>query len=204
MNMLITITLGFLVVSSNSMPCPNQNLDKFQNDTCLECEKIVDIISYEVDYANKSLNYIIKLVKDICDVSGPIVKPQCDKVLDNISNIIIMITKGFNSTKICKAFKFCPSKIISSNNDTCSVCEIITNSIRQDIKLGNTTFNNILILIKDICDIVHAPIVSKQCVNTINSIEKIESLIMQGLSDLQICSILHMCKNQLNSVLVSI
>ena len=48
-------------------------------------------------------------------------------------------------------------------------------------------------MIKDICQLIHAPIVTQECVGIMNSIEKILNMTKAGNNSSEICHNLHYC-----------
>ena len=77
------------------------------NQTCQECEKLVEIISIEEHKMNHTLAEIIKIVRDICqDIGGPSGK-ECIFVVNNIQEIVNWITAGLTPNNICHKLGFC-------------------------------------------------------------------------------------------------
>ena len=81
----------------------NNNL--LNNNSCILCEKLIILISN--DKLNKTISDIIIVIKDICSsISGPSGK-ECVFILNNIQNIIKMISNGLTPTAICRDLGFC-------------------------------------------------------------------------------------------------
>ena len=87
----------------------NTMYNSINNKTCILCENLVRIISYDADKLNKTIYDIIIVIKDICSsISGPSGK-ECVFILDNIQKIIKMISQGLTPYAICKELGFCNS-----------------------------------------------------------------------------------------------
>ena len=190
--------LALLLTLGNSFPindCQNQTIE-VNNNTCHDCEAVVNVIIHEVKFANKTINEIIKVVESICNLTSPIIKNECEFILKNIKNIINWATHGFNSTQICQKLNFCKSLdnfVPLSHNITCDVCHTITTIVIKEIKLGNNTFNGIVNLVKEICDIFGQPIISQECDFYIDQLKHIEHWIVEGLTWKEICQKLGLC-----------
>ena len=188
--------LIFAISANNIVYTYPSNKVNYQhtNPSCVFCQDVVEIISDEVHYANKSVNQIINAVESICNISGPIVKPECDHILKDISEVLNLITKGFNSTKICQMIHLCNYTICSIKEiNKCRFCNFLTSKVRRAISLGNSTFNDLLSLIDDICRMSHTPVVSQECDFFITEIKNIEHWIFSGKNNTQICDKLHFC-----------
>tara|TARA_B100001964_G_C13638376_1_gene339479 strand:+ start:97 stop:495 length:399 start_codon:yes stop_codon:yes gene_type:complete len=89
---------------------------------------------------------------------------------------------------------------ISDPNVTkCELCELLVNITSHELKKGNKTFHDIVVLIEDLCDIIGGKIVSEECNFFLNNLSKIEELIVDGYSAKHICEYFHMCnKSKVN------
>ena len=68
---------------------------------------MIEFITYELNHYNSTVYDLITLIKDICkDIFGPGGR-ECILIVDNISEIIQMITNHTNSTEICKDLFLC-------------------------------------------------------------------------------------------------
>ena len=110
------ITLAF---SSMARPIENNNIDfhpNATNQTCQECEKIVDIIAVNDKILNKTITNIIEIVRGVCrDISGPSGR-ECLLVLDNIQSIMVWIANGLTAPVICHRLGFCSNSTNISEN----------------------------------------------------------------------------------------
>lgn len=177
----------------NTYPISKYSVLKQNNQSCNICLDVVGIISDEIRYANKSLNQIINVVEAICNISDPIIKPECDNILNEISYILKLITNGFNSTKICQMIHLCNYKLYDIYFNRCQFCDFMTSEIRTAIYLGNSTFNDLLDLIVVICRTVHTPVISYECEFLLTNIKNIEKWMFNGINNTKICDNLHFC-----------
>jgi hypothetical protein len=82
------------------------------NTTCTTCEYVVDFVFTEVTTYNKTIHDVAELTKDLCDViGGPIVKQECDFILNNLEKIFDFIQEGLNPEQVCEYLALCPSFI---------------------------------------------------------------------------------------------
>ena len=78
-------------------------------------------------------------------------------------------------------------------NTSCKFCQGMVNLIDNEFQKYNKTIYDITSMIKDICQLIHAPIVTQECVGIMNSIEKILNMSKAGNNSSEICHYLHYC-----------
>ena len=78
-------------------------------------------------------------------------------------------------------------------NTSCKFCQGLVNLIDNEFQKYNKTIYDITSMIKDICQLIHAPIVTQECVGIMNSIEKILNMAKAGNNSSEICHSLHYC-----------
>ena len=78
-------------------------------------------------------------------------------------------------------------------NTTCKFCQGLVNLIDNEFEKFNKTIYDITVMIKDICQLLHAPIVTQECVDIMNSVEKILNMTKSGNNSIEICHSLHYC-----------
>ena len=78
-------------------------------------------------------------------------------------------------------------------NSSCKFCQGLVNLIDNEFQKYNKTIYDITSMIKDICQLIHAPIVTQECVGIMNSIEKILNMTKAGNNSSEICHNLHYC-----------
>ena len=77
------------------------------NQTCQECESLVNIIAVESKVLNKTITNIIEIVRGICnEINGPSGK-ECLVVLNEIQQIMTWIANGLTAPVICHRLGFC-------------------------------------------------------------------------------------------------
>ena len=75
--------------------------------TCRACKDMIEFITYELNNNNSTLYDLITLIKDVCSrIFGPGGR-ECVLIVDNIYEIIQMITNHTNSTQICRNLFLC-------------------------------------------------------------------------------------------------
>ena len=80
-----------------------------QPNKCKICIDVVNMLEYGLHMGIKIINDLITLVNDLCeDIGGPIVKKECDFILNNITKIINMLEKGVKPEIICQKLNECP------------------------------------------------------------------------------------------------
>jgi len=95
LTMLITLSFGLTI-------------NKEQINPCATCDYVVDFVFTEVTQYNKTIHDIAELTKDLCDeIGGPVVKQECDFILNNLENIMDWIQKGFTPDQVCEELGFC-------------------------------------------------------------------------------------------------
>ena len=85
--------------------------------------------------------------------------------------------------------------VSNSTNQTCQDCEILVHIIQHQMSVANKTLQDIITVVKDVCQTLHSPS-GKECLYIINNIEEIIHWIMNGLSFKQICQKLGFCSLQ--------
>ena len=78
-------------------------------------------------------------------------------------------------------------------NTTCKFCQGLVNLIDNEFEKFNKTIYDITVMIKDICQLLHAPVVTQECVDIMNSVEKILNMTKSGNNSSEICHSLHYC-----------
>ena len=78
-------------------------------------------------------------------------------------------------------------------NTSCKFCQGMVNLIDNEFQKYNKTIYDITSMIKDICQLIHAPVVTQECVGIMNSIEKILNMTKAGNNSSEICHDLHYC-----------
>ena len=78
-------------------------------------------------------------------------------------------------------------------NTSCKFCQGLVNLIDNEFQKYNKTIYDITSMIKDICQLIHAPVVTQECVGIMNSIEKILNMAKAGNNSSEICHSLHYC-----------
>lgn len=80
---------------------------KYSNTTCVLCKTLVSTIDYSIKKGNNTIQEITEIIKDICCmIHGPSGN-ECVFVLNNIQEIIKMITNGLTNIQICKDLHLC-------------------------------------------------------------------------------------------------
>lgn len=87
------------------------------------------------------------------------------------------------------------TELHNNNSESCVLCHIITDFIRHDINIGNSTLQLILEITEDIVCAVAPKYVCNDCKSVINATEKIINMISKGFSDKKICKKLKFCDN---------
>lgn len=75
----------------------------------------------------------------------------------------------------------------------CKFCHTVTDIIRKDINVSNSTLQAILRTTEKICCAVSPPLICKECQIIVNSTSEIITLITDGLNNTQVCDKLHFC-----------
>ena len=77
------------------------------NQTCHECESLVNIIAVDSKVLNKTITNIIEIVRGVCnEINGPSGK-ECVAVLNEIQQIMTWIANGLTAPVICHRLGFC-------------------------------------------------------------------------------------------------
>ena len=85
--------------------------------------------------------------------------------------------------------------ILEQQNNSCAYCKDLVNIINLEYEKYGKTIEDIVDIIKNICTLIHAPIVSQECVFISNNIEKILNWTKTGMNSTVVCSKLHLCDN---------
>ena len=81
--MIKTILMLLAVSQVNSLPITKSIEPTHSNNTCQQCENIVNIIQYEDKLVNKTINTIVKVIETVCErVLDPIGKRECLTILN--------------------------------------------------------------------------------------------------------------------------
>ena len=82
---------------------------------------------------------------------------------------------------------------LQQQNTSCAYCKDLVNIINLEFEKYNKTIEDIVDIIKNICTLIHAPIVSQECIFISNNIEKILNWTSTGMNSTVVCSKLHLC-----------
>ena len=85
--------------------------------------------------------------------------------------------------------------LFNSTNQTCQDCEFLVHLIQHQMGMANKTIEDIITLIKDVCQNLHSPS-GKECLIIIDDVQQIINWIVDGLSFQQICQKLGLCSLQ--------
>ena len=100
-----------------------------------------------------------------------------------------------NFDKLVHKNKF---EVSNSTNQTCQDCEFLVHLIQHQMGVANKTLEDIITLIKDVCQNLHSPS-GKECMIIIDDVQQIIKWIMDGLSFKEICHKLGLCPTQKES-----
>tara|TARA_B100000902_G_scaffold399319_1_gene469591 strand:- start:2413 stop:2967 length:555 start_codon:yes stop_codon:yes gene_type:complete len=78
-------------------------------------------------------------------------------------------------------------------NNSCAYCKDLVHIINLEFEKYNKTIEDIVDIIKNICTLIHAPIVSQECIFISNNIEKILNWTNSGMNSTIVCRKLHLC-----------
>jgi hypothetical protein len=84
---------------------------------------------------------------------------------------------------------------LQQQNNSCAYCKDLVHIINLEFEKYNKTIEDIVDIIKNICSLIHAPIVSQECIFISNNIEKILNWTSSGMNSTVICDKLHLCNN---------
>ena len=82
---------------------------------------------------------------------------------------------------------------IQQQNNSCAYCKDLVHIINLEFEKYNKTIEDIVDIIKNICTLIHAPIVSQECIFISNNIEKILNWTNSGMNSTIVCRKLHLC-----------
>lgn len=103
-----TYTLAQLVARFHSPPNPPVQEVTTPKPTCDFCEVVVNLVEYEVNVANKTVNEIEEIVQFLCNKSLPPVKAECETILGELTEMIHLILQGLYPPKeICQKLGLC-------------------------------------------------------------------------------------------------
>lgn len=80
-------------------------------------------------------------------------------------------------------------------NYSCAYCKDLINIINLEYEKYGKTIEDIVDIIKNICTLIHAPVVSQECIFISNNIEKILNWTSSGMNSTLVCRKLHLCDN---------
>jgi len=113
-NILLPLLLVIMFNYSSSYPIlqpdtNNVNLKNTTNTTCSLCKDVVNIIDGEIHIANSTINIMEYIIKEICShlIILPASKKECFFILDNITEIVNWLLKGFSPKDICVKLGLC-------------------------------------------------------------------------------------------------
>ena len=129
----------------------------------------------------------ISIVND-SDVNNSDVNNTDSNMSKNMSNF----TFFFNSKSLNEEIKII-NMCSKYTNSSCKFCQGLVNLIDNEFQKYNKTIYDITSMIKDICQLIHAPVVTQECVGIMNSIEKILNMSKAGNNSSEICHDLHYC-----------
>ena len=116
----------------------------------------------------------VSIVNDL-DVNNSDVNNTDSNMAKNMSNFTFFfdeITLHDEIRMINKCDKY--------TNTSCKFCQGMVNLIDNEFQKYNKTIYDITSMIKDICQLIHAPVVTQECVGIMNSIEKILNMTKAG------------------------
>ena len=80
-------------------------------------------------------------------------------------------------------------------NSSCAYCKDLVNIINLEFEKYGKTIEDIVDIIKNICSLIHAPIVSEECIFISNNIERIINWTSAGMNSTTVCNKLNLCHN---------
>ena len=112
---------------------------------------------------------------------------------NNINNINNIKPNALNSSNLNNnQYNF---NILEQQNNSCAYCRDLVHIINLEYEKYGKTIEDIVDIIKNICTLIHAPIVSQECVFISNNIEKILNWTKSGMNSTVVCRKLHLCDN---------
>ena len=84
---------------------------------------------------------------------------------------------------------------LQQQNNSCAYCRDLVNIINLEYEKYGKTIEDIVDIIKNICTLIHAPIVSQECVFISNNTEKILNWTKSGMNSTVVCRKLHLRDN---------
>ena len=85
--------------------CSKYSIDN--NSTCILCKTIVSTIDFAIKKGNTTIQELINLVKHICCIVNGPSGDECIFVLNNIQEIIKLISNGLNNLQVCQTLHLC-------------------------------------------------------------------------------------------------
>ena len=85
--------------------CSKYSIDN--NSTCILCKTIVSTIDFGIKKGNSTIQALTELVKDICCIVHGPSGIECIFVLNNIQEIIKLISNGLTNIQICQKLHLC-------------------------------------------------------------------------------------------------
>ena len=82
---------------------------------------------------------------------------------------------------------------LQQQNNSCAYCRDLVHIINLEFEKYNKTIEDIVDIIKNICTLIHAPIVSQECIFISNNVEKILNWTSTGMNSTVVCRKLHLC-----------
>lgn len=108
--------------------------------------------------------------------------------INNNNNLNYIKPQGLNNSNL-------NNNILEQQNNSCAYCKDLVNIINLEYEKYGKTIEDIIDIIKNICTLIHAPIVSQECVFISNNIEKILNWTKTGMNSTVVCRKLHLCDN---------
>jgi len=105
-----TVTSSLSKSFNNKLILQNNDYGNSTNQTCQDCEFLVHLIQHQMGVANKTLEDIITLIKDVCqNLHSPSGK-ECLLIIDDVQQIIKWIMDGLSFKEICHKLGLCPTQ----------------------------------------------------------------------------------------------
>ena len=111
---LLSLFALFSVVNGyNNTSTYNNTLMPFLNNSgpeslCKVCRDIVDVIRWELNVSNKTINHTEEIINELCkELGNNITKRECYNIVTDINRIKNWIIYGLSSDKICIKLGLC-------------------------------------------------------------------------------------------------
>ena len=118
----------------------------------------------------------------------------------NNNNLNYNKPKALNNSNLNINYQY-NLNIEQEQNSSCAYCRDLVNIINLEYEKYGKTIEDIVDIIKNICTLIHAPIVSQECVFISNNIEKILNWTNSGMNSTVVCRKLHLCNDNLPLVI---